>query len=158
MPYRWTDDSHELTLWPHRSMTNGGFVLFMGSTAAMLAVPLLAVIGSPVLWAILPFMAVAVAGVWLALNRSDRDARITERLTLSTDRVKLVRSEPRGQERRWDANPHWVSIHLHSGDKPVEKYLTLKGGGREVELGAFLTPEERQALYGELRTALSRAA
>lgn len=157
MPYRWTDDSHELTLWPHRSMTNGGFVLFIGATVAMLAVPLLAVLGTPVLWALLPFLAVAVGGVWLALNRSDRDARLTEVLRLGRERIELVRREPRGRVRRWDANPYWVSVHLHKGDKPVENYLTLRGGGREVELGAFLTPDERQALYGDLTRLIGHA-
>ncbi len=150
MPYRWTNDSHTLTLWPYRSMTNGGFVLFMGSTAVLLAVPLLAVLGSPVLWAILPFMAVAVGGLWFALNRSDDDARLTEVLTLNREKIELVRRGPKGKVQRWDANPYWVSVHLHPGSKPVENYLTLKGGGREVELGAFLSPEEREALYGEL--------
>jgi uncharacterized membrane protein len=33
----------------------------------------------------------------------------------------------------------------------------LKGGPRIVELGAFLTPEERLRLCNELRAALSRA-
>ena len=154
MPYRWTDDTRELTLWPHRSMTNTGFVTFIGATSAFLAVPLLATLGSPVLWAILPFMAVAVGGVWLALNRSDRDARMTEVLTLSPQKVALVRREAKGEIRTWDANPYWVSVHLHPGEKPVEKYLTLRGNGREVELGAFLSPDERQTLYGELRLRL----
>ena len=157
MPYRWTDDSHVLTLWPHRSMTRGGFVTFIGVTAALLAVPLLAVLGSPVLWAILPFMAAAVAGVWLALNRSDRDGGLREILRLSDERVELVRHEPKGRELHWDANPHWVSVHLHPGDRPVEDYLTLRGGGREVELGAFLSPDERRSLYAELVRLLGRA-
>ena len=38
----------------------------------------------------------------------------------------------------------------------VEKYLTLRGNGREIELGAFLTPGERAALYREIRDALAR--
>ena len=37
----------------------------------------------------------------------------------------------------------------------VEKYLTLEGNGREIELGAFLSPGEREALHGELRDARS---
>ncbi|MEM8820806.1 MAG: DUF2244 domain-containing protein [Pseudomonadota bacterium] len=43
-----------------------------------------------------------------------------------------------------------------------ENYLTLKGGGREIELGAFLSPEERLSLAERLedaiRIALRRAA
>jgi uncharacterized membrane protein len=36
----------------------------------------------------------------------------------------------------------------------VPQYLTLRGAGREVELGAFLTEAERVSLESELRRAL----
>jgi uncharacterized membrane protein len=150
MPYRWTDDQQTLTLWPHRSMTNRGFVLFMGVTCAMLTLPLMAVLGSPVLWALLPFMAVAVGGLWIALGRNDRDGTLTEVLSFRGDAVHLVQRDPKGAEQIWEANTYWVTTHLDRGDKPVKNYLTLKGSGREVELGAFLSPDERVALFGEL--------
>jgi uncharacterized membrane protein len=36
-------------------------------------------------------------------------------------------------------------------DGPVPHYVTLQGAGREVEIGAFLSEDERCALYDELR-------
>ena len=45
-------------------------------------------------------------------------------------------------------------MHAHGG--PVPHYVTLKGAGREVEIGAFLTEEERRALEPALREALER--
>jgi uncharacterized membrane protein len=41
-------------------------------------------------------------------------------------------------------------------DGPVENYLTLRGAGREVEIGRFLTPEERVSLHEELELALAK--
>ena len=41
---------------------------------------------------------------------------------------------------------------------PVESYLVLVGdheSGREVELGAFLSPEEREALQREVNRAIA---
>ena len=35
-------------------------------------------------------------------------------------------------------------------DGHVEKYLTLEGNGREIELGAFLSPWERETLHAEI--------
>ena len=67
----------------------------------------------------------------------------------------MVRREPRGRVRRWHANPFWVRLRLRE-DAHVEKYLTLEGNGREIELGAFLSPGEREALHGELSAALRR--
>ena len=158
MPYRLTDTTEPptLTLSPHQSMTPQGFVVFMGATLAMIAVPLLAVLGSPVLWGLLPFFAIAIWGLWYAIDRNRRDAQLTEILTLTPERIELIRKEPRGKILQWAANTYWVSVHLHPGAKPVEHYLTLKGGGREVELGAFLSPEERVDLYDRLTDLLAR--
>jgi uncharacterized membrane protein len=43
---------------------------------------------------------------------------------------------------------------LHKKGGPVPEYITLAGGPREVELGAFLSEEERVTLAPELRRAL----
>lgn len=153
MPYQWlppSDDGQHLRLWPYRSLSRRGQAWFLGGTSALIAVPLLSVLGSPVLWGLLPFLILAVAGVWTALNRSYRDGEIVEDLTLTPDSVTLTRHGPRGTRKGWQANPHWVRIRLHPTGGPVPHYLTLHGAGREVELGAFLSEPERLDLYDEL--------
>lgn len=159
MPYRWSDpdpETRRLVLWPHRPLTAEGFVWCIGGLAALIALPMVAVLGSPVMWGLLPFAAAAVAGLWWALRRSSREVRLTEELTLTRGRAELVRREPSGRTRTWSADPHWVRVGMHPSGGPVEHYLTLKGGGREVEIGAFLGPEERLALRAELTEALAR--
>lgn len=158
MPYEWTrtgDGRSELVLWPYRSLTRRGFVWFIGGTAALISVPLFAALGTVTLWGLLPFLAAALAGLWWALTRSFRDGTLTETLTLGGDRITLVRRAPDGTELRWEANPHWVAVRLYPTAGRVPQYLTLKGEGREVELGAFLTEDERVALAGEIRKTLA---
>jgi uncharacterized membrane protein len=172
MPYEWlpptakpssgtasepvqTSDAR-LHLWPYRSLPRRGFVLFIAATCALIALPMLSVLGSPVLWGILPFFALAIWGMWAALSRSYRDGEILEDLTLTRDSLSLTRHGPRGRRQDWQANPFWVSVHLHPTGGPVPNYLTLRGSGREVELGAFLSEEERIALRDELQTRLAR--
>ncbi len=152
MPYRWTETEHgrKLDLWPQQSMTAQGFAWFIGTTAALLSLPLLAVLGSQTVWILLAFMLLVVGGVWRALMANRADRQIHEELTLSPDRVRLEHRVSKRPARTWDATPNWVTVHL-SRDGPVEDYLTLRGGGREVELGAFLTPAERKDLYAELQ-------
>jgi uncharacterized membrane protein len=135
-------------------LTQRGFVWFLGLTAALIALPLLSILGSPVLWALLPFLGATVAGIWLALRRNGKDRHIVEELVLTPNRVSLARHGPRGQKQDWEANPHWLRITLHEEGGPVPNYLTLKAKGREVELGAFLSEEERIALHNELREIL----
>lgn len=161
MPYEWLapdDDARgsaqRLHLWPYRSLPRRGFVIFIGLTAGLVAVPLLAVLGSPVLWGLLPFAVLAIAGLWWGLQRSYRDGEIIEDLVLREDSITLTRHGPRGRRQDWQANPHWVRVMLHPTAGPVPNYLTLRGAGREVELGAFLTEAERLRLADELRDAL----
>ena len=158
MPYQWlppADDGRHLHLWPHRSLPRRGQAGFLAATAGLIAVPMLSVLGTPVLWGLLPFAVMAMAGLWVALNRSFRDGEIVEDLTLSPGRVTLVRHGPRGRRQSWEANSHWVRPVLHETGGPVPNYLTLQGGPREVELGAFLSEGERIALREELRAALA---
>jgi uncharacterized membrane protein len=157
MPYEWlpsTDVEHRLHLWPHRSLSQRGFAWFIGLTAALVALPLLAVLGSPVVWALLPFVLAMLAAIWIALRKNGRDRDIVEDLVLTPTRVTLVRHGPRGRKQEWEANPHWLRVTLHEEGGPVPNYLTLKAKGREVELGAFLSEEERIILYKEMQEAL----
>lgn len=158
MPMEWTQtDGHgeELRLWPHQSLPPQGFVLFIGITALLIAFPLLALIGTIVLWTLLPFMLVTLACIWWALKRSWRDNQIVEVLHFTSEHMTLTRDAPRRDIQHWDCQTYWAEAFLHPTGGPVPFYLTLRGNGREVELGAFLSEEERRALYGELRSRLA---
>lgn len=142
-----------LILTPYKSLTPEGFVWFIAATAAMISMPLLSIIGTSVFWALLPFLVFAIWGVWAALKRSWRDMDLYEDVMIWDDLIRVERHEPRRALRDWEANPYWVSMTLHAKGGPVPNYLTLKGGPREVELGAFLTPLERV----ELKSLLDRS-
>lgn len=163
MPYEWlppddlkTNGTHaRLHLWPHRSLTQRGFVWFVGGTAALIVVPVVAILGSPVVWGLLPFLLGAIWAIWFALRKNGRDRDIVEDLTLSADRITLSRHGPRGKRQDWEANPYWLRVTLHPTGGPVPNYLTLKGEAREVELGAFLSEDERITLSRELEHRLA---
>lgn len=127
----------------------------LGIVAVGLAVPLVPLIGTKAGLGLVPFSLAALVALYLALRRSYFDGRLTEELRLWPDLIAVERREPGGAVLRWQANPFWVQAEL-SDRGPVEHYLTLKGGGREIELGAFLSPEERQTLHRELGAALAK--
>ena len=158
MPYQWLPPSpqgdQDLRLWPHRSLTRRGFVGFIAVTAVLISVPLIGLIGQPVLWGLLPFLLATIAGIWIALRKSERDREIIEVLTLTETSASLTRSGPKRQIQTWEANRYWVQPILHASSGPVPQYLTLRGGPREVELGAFLTEDERQRLHADLSTRM----
>jgi len=161
MPYEWiktTGDkdapTSELHLWPYRSLLRRDFVIFMAGTAAIVMLPLLVVLGSPVLWGLLPFFMLTVGGIWYALQRNQRDGEILEELRIWPDRMTLDHIHPRRGRKSWAANPYWVELKIDRKNERIVNYLTLKGAEREVELGAFLSEDERATLYDELTRVL----
>ncbi|TFL18169.1 DUF2244 domain-containing protein [Jannaschia formosa] len=143
-----------IELWPHQSLTPQGFVVMIGATFAMLMVPLIGLIGTAVLWGVLPFMMLVLGALWYGLKRSWRDRDILERFELSAQCARLTRRDPDGSTRDWEANTLWLRVERHDRVGTVEDYLTLLGGSRPVEIGAFLTPEERRGLERRLLNAL----
>ncbi|OWU71159.1 hypothetical protein ATO2_02390 [Roseovarius sp. 22II1-1F6A] len=146
-----------LHAWPYRSLSRRGFVGFIGATFVLLMVPLMPALGTPVAFALLPFLLGALALLYMLLQRNQRDGEMVEELTLTAAEIRLTRHNPRAAPQDWHAHPHWTRLTLHPRGGPVPHYLTLHGNGREVELGAFLTPAERETLHGDLTRALAAA-
>jgi uncharacterized membrane protein len=144
-----------LRLWPNRSLPPRGFAAFILATFGMLMIPTLSLLGEPALWGVAPFTLGAVWLTWTLIRRNYRDGDLLETLTIARGQARLERRDPGGRRREWTANPYWVRVTLHKDGGPVENYLTLSGGDREVEIGAFLSPDERAALKPELESALS---
>lgn len=144
-----------VTLRPNRSLTPAVGTGLMGLLAAGLTVPLIGLAGTKAAWGMLPFLVAAFGALYIAIRRNQRDGRLTEELNVWDDLITVVRREPRGRVLSWHANPFWVRIRLHQNAR-LENYLTLQGNGREIELGAFLSPWERETLYRDLRDVLGR--
>lgn len=139
-----------LVLRPHKSLSPQGFVWFIGVTAALLFLPLIAVLGNPVLWGLLPFILAAIAAIWWGLKRSWSDMELREDLVIWPNLMRLTHKAPRKTALIWEANPYWVRLRLIPKAGRVPDYVTLKAEGREVEIGAFLSPSERRDLYALL--------
>ena len=106
MPYTWSNsdpkqNDMELQLWPHQSLSPKGFSIFILTTSGLILLPVFPLLGSTAFWGLLPFLILAVAGVWYALDRSYRNAQVLEVLTLSGDHAHLVRHNPKGDAQAW---------------------------------------------------------
>ncbi|MEP1518753.1 DUF2244 domain-containing protein [Ascidiaceihabitans sp.] len=160
MPYHWTNPPHSspevMQLWPHESLPPKGMAAFVLSTFTLILIPTLPLLGSPILWGLLPFLLLAVWGIYFALQRNHKARQIVEVLTLSKDAAVLVRTNPKGDQQIWECNRYWTQAVKYDSDGPVPHYVTLRGNGREVEIGAFLSEEERIELYDDLLRALKR--
>lgn len=145
----------ERVLRPSRSLTNQGFAGIITLTSLGLVIPLFAVLGTAALWGLLPHMLLALGLLWYFLRRNDHDQTRFEHIRIWPDLIAVHRHEPRAPDRFFTANSYWVRTHLED-TRRTENYLTLRGGPREIELGAFLPPEARIDLRNDLESALAR--
>ncbi len=159
MPYRWTrtEDTETLTAWPHRSLPIRGFAVVFLSIFILAIIPLFGLIGTSLLWGMLPFVLLTLGGLYWAFMHTYRTGDATEVLTINHDKTSLTHTPYKGETLTWESNSHWARAQIYPTGGPVPFYLTLKGNGREVELGKFLSEDERKALIGALNDALKKA-
>ncbi|WP_299415004.1 DUF2244 domain-containing protein [uncultured Sulfitobacter sp.] len=160
MPYEWTSPPHttpqRMRLWPHNSLPARGMAAFVLTTFTLISIPVLPLLGSPILWGMLPFTLAAVWGIFWALQRNHKARQIEEELVLGETIAHLKRTNPKGDVQEWDCDRYWTQVTKYDDEGPVPHYVTLRGKGREVEIGSFLSEEERIALYDDLQRALRR--
>jgi uncharacterized membrane protein len=158
MPYDWIQQPNDKTqimrLTPHESLPPKGMAIFILATFTLLMIPALAMLGTPLLWTLLPFSLLAVWGMYFALQQNHKQRQIVEVLTLKEDTVELTHTPAKGDPITWNCNRYWTQVTQHESGGPVPNYITLKGMGREVEIGAFLSEEERITLFNDLQHAL----
>lgn len=162
MPYHWTityddgQDARVLELWPHNSLPKRGFVGFIMTTFILILLPLLVLSGTIVFWGLLPFLMITLWAVWTALQHSYNRNKIYECLSFGQQTLDLKRTNPKGDLQSWSCEGYWSRASIYTKGGPVPFYVTLNGNGREVEIGAFLSEDERKALYEELLIELNK--
>ncbi|PYC48786.1 DUF2244 domain-containing protein [Litorivita pollutaquae] len=162
MPYEWTIapsgpdrlPRRVLSAWPHRSLPKAGFAAVILGAFLFITIPLLGVLGTKVLWGLLPFALLTIGALWWGIARSYKDGEVLEELEIDADTARLSRRSARSTPQVWDCNTYWLRPEIHPSGGPVPSYITLAGGSRVVELGAFLTEDERKRLYSELIAVL----
>jgi uncharacterized membrane protein len=144
------------TARPIKSLPNVGFVWVIGISAVGFTIPLLALLGTIALWMLLPHLLLALGLLWYFIRRNDRDREIFEHIRIWPDLLAVHRHNPRKADQYWHGNPYWVKLKLRD-TRTHESYLTMTGGAREIELGAFLSPQERVDLKHIIEDALKNS-
>ncbi len=143
----------QIVVRPNQSLSwNGNKLFFWGITAvSALVVGPLTYMG---FWPVLPFAGLELAVLGWALYHCARRGQWREVIVVDGDRVEVTagRAEPAQQ---WSAHRLWTQVVLEPPRfRGHPARLLLRSAGRSVELGAFLTDEERVQLAGLLREVL----
>ena len=101
-------------------------------------------------WLVLPFWAVEMLALGLALHASMRRRHCTQTVLITDSLVSLVTRSQRGEAKQEFAR-HWAKVRLRA---PRRRHgisrLTIESSGRAFEVGSFLTEEERCRLATRL--------
>ena len=143
-----------IELLPNCSLTPGGAVFFFAGIASVS----LTVAGFFVLsgyWPVLPFAGLELGLLGWALTTSLRRRHWTQTIDFSDAEIVIETRGPDGCDR--DVYPrHWASVKLVKSRNWHASRLLLGSHGKAREIGAFLTEEERQALYRRLLALVGR--
>jgi len=139
-----------IDLKPNRSLKPAGALLFFASTCLFsLAFAMIFVVQG--FWPVLPFWALEMLALGLALRLSMRSGRYTQTVLITDSLVSLVTRSQRGAQKQEFAR-HWAKVRLRS---PPRRHgtsqLTIECRGRAYEVGSFLTEEDRRLLAERLR-------
>ena len=140
---------------PIKSLPNTGFVWIIGFSAVMFTLPLMALLGTKALWMLLPHILLALGLLWYFIRRNDVDRSVYEHIRIWPDLIAIHRHNPRAPDQYWNGNPYWVKLKLKD-TRTIESYLIITGGEREIELAAYLSPDERVALKADIESVLKR--
>jgi len=154
VPQAHTDVLYETVIEPYRSLKPKAFRLLMIFVLlqGVIRSILFCAIGA---WPLTAFMALDVGVVWFAFRASYRHARLFERVRLTRTALTVERVWPDGRRQNWELEPAWARILVENpGEHEVKVTLASRGVG--VVLGAFLGPEQREAVAETLKGALSK--
>jgi uncharacterized membrane protein len=139
-----------IELSPNCSLSPAGARLFFGATCLFsLAFCMIFVVMG--FWPVLPFWALEMLVLGLALAASMRRRRYTQTVTITDSQISLVTRSRHGEAKQEFAR-HWAKVRLRS---PLSRLrpsrLVIESRGRAVEVGSFLSEEERCRLAKRLR-------
>jgi uncharacterized membrane protein len=142
----------DVVLYPNCSLGRMGFALLM---AAIVLVS--AAVGAGFMmvgaWPVTGFLGLDVVLLYLAFRWNYRQARRAEFVRLDQDGLTVRRLEPDGRSHDWRFEPYWVRVSIDQRTRHDHR-LVLSSHGQRLEIGAFLTTDERLELAHALNEAL----
>ena len=146
-----------MRLVPNRSLGSYGTkIVFFVITCGFL-LPIIPFIGSPIGTTLTIFSGLTFYLFLIMLQRNFQEGNTFEEISISKRKIIVVHQEQNKEQIIWEGNPYWTRVTLDINNPKLKNYLTLVGKGRHIELGAFLSPDERIELKDKIQNALAKA-
>ena len=91
------------------------------------------------------------------LQKNFQQGNTFEEILISKSKIIVIHQEKNKEKKTWEGNPYWTKVSVDAHNPKLKNYLTLAGSGKHIELGAFLSPNERIELRDKIQNALAKA-
>ena len=147
----------KIRLAPNRSLDSYGTKVVFAIIACGFLLPIIPFIGSPVGTTLTIFSGLTFYIFLTLLQKNFQQGTTFEEILISKNKIVVVHQEKNKAQLSWECNPYWTKVHLDANNPKLKNYLTLAGKGKHIELGAFLSPDERLELRNRIQNALAKA-
>lgn len=143
-------------LMPHRSLGRTGFTILMGSLLfGWMATGVIFL--SHGAWPIFGFFGLDVLLVYIAFRVNYRAARARELISVSRTSLDITKIAPSGRAEAHQFNPFWARFSIARHDEIGITGMAVQGQGKNVSVGSFLNPDDRESFAAAFSGALAKA-
>ena len=146
-----------MRLFPNRSLDAHGTKVVFGIIACGFLLPIIPFIGSPIGSTLTVFSGLTFYLFLTFLQKNFQQGNTFEEIVISKNKIIVIHKEKNKEHMTWEGNPYWTRVNVDINNPKLKNYLTLAGKGRHIELGAFLSPDERIELRDKIQNALAKA-
>jgi uncharacterized membrane protein len=143
-------------LTPHRSLTPSGLRLIVAIAAVLSFIPGITFFAMGA-WPVVGFMGLDVLVLYWALSHSFRGGGRYEQVTLWRDSLEILQGSGKSPQTREVFVPSAVRLVI---DRDIDEHTTaihLRTKERDLEIGAFLTADDKASFAKAFGTALRKA-
>lgn len=124
---------------------------------AVISVPMSVVFAFLGAWPVAGFMGLDLILLAVFLRYHHWAGRAREIIELSHEVLLVKRNDLWGRQRSWRFDPHWLRVHVEELDEHRIR-LELRLRNRVVQIGSFLSREEKASLAATLREKLAQVS
>jgi uncharacterized membrane protein len=144
-----------VVITPHRSLGRAGFLVLMGvfGVASFATGMMFFMAGA---WPVFGFCGLDVLLLYFAFRLNYRHADAYEEVHLTPSQLRVRKVTHRGRVREWMLNPLWVRLEKIAVEDYGISRLLLISRGKQLVIGGFLAPEERESFARAFCEALNQ--
>jgi uncharacterized membrane protein len=110
-------------------------------------------------WPVVGFFGLDILLIWLAFQLNYRSGRAVEEVAIWPHDLLVRKISPAGKVREHRFNPFWTRFRVDRHDEIGITGMFLSAQGREIDVGSFLNPLDRESFalaFGQALATVKR--